>query len=135
MKRPNRTVTFSIVAVFVSGVLVGAFGHQLYTVKTVIAKVATNNPEEWRKKYVTEMQDRLKLDAGQTQQLNSILDQTRARYREVKERYRPEMKQIHEEQIQKVRAILNKEQQPEYDKLRRERDQRMIEANKKSGGV
>jgi hypothetical protein len=75
----------------------------------------------------------LKLDGNQVQRVNVILDETRARYREVKERYRPEMKQIHEEQIQKVRTILNEQQQGEYDKFREEREKRMREEKKPNG--
>jgi hypothetical protein len=132
MKRSNTTIAVSVLAVFLSGILVGAFGHQLYTVKTVNAKVP-NDPEEWRKKYVKELSGRLKLDGEQVQRLNTILDETRARYREVKERYRPEMKQIHSEQTQKVRMILNAEQQAEYDKFRQEREKRMRDEKKKGG--
>ena len=132
MKRSNTTIAVSVVAVFLSGILVGAFGHQLYTVRTVVAKVQ-NNPDEWRKNYVKELSGRLKLDGNQVQRVNVILDETRARYREVKERYRPEMKQIHEEQIQKVRTILTEQQQGEYDKFRQEREKRMREEKKTSG--
>jgi hypothetical protein len=79
------------------------------------------------------MQSRLHLDAGQISQLNAILDATRDRFREVRDRFRPEMKQIQDEQVSKIRGILNQDQQAEYEKLRVEREKRREEKDKKEG--
>jgi hypothetical protein len=126
MKKSSWSVAAYLIAVFASGVLVGAVGHRLYSTNPVIATTATEHqptrPEDYRKKYVSEMQTRLKLSASQLEQLNGILDITRERFRELRERTRPEMKQIQQEQVEKIQIILNSDQQKEYAKMREERE-------------
>src|SRR3954452_16983223 len=103
MKRSNCHVALSLLAVFISGVVVGAFAFRLYTVRTIEA-AAPSTPEAYRRKYVNEMKNRLTLDDSQTLRLNQILDQTRATAAEVKLRYKPELDRIHSEQVQDVRT-------------------------------
>jgi Spy/CpxP family protein refolding chaperone len=107
--------------VFVSGALLGAFSHRLYTVSGVSAN-APRNPEEFRKRYMEEMKSRLKLTADQVTKLSAILDETRARVRSTRESIEPEIRQIRDEQQEKVHQILSAEQRPEYDKMRQERE-------------
>jgi hypothetical protein len=114
--------------IFCSGALVGVFGHRLYTVNAVDAKTS-RSPDEWRKRYVTEMQTRLKLRADQVKQLNVILDETRERFHAARERMRPEMDAIRGQQIAEIQGILDPAQRAEYDKMREER-----ERNMKKGG-
>lgn len=122
MKRPQWQITLSLLAVFISGVLVGAFAFRLYTVRTIEA-APPSTPEAYRRRYVAEMKARLSLDDSQTVRLNQILDQTRARAAEVKRRYKPDMDQIHAEQVQDIRTMLNVSQTAEYEKYLREREQ------------
>src|SRR4051812_39584515 len=121
MKRSNCPVALSLLAVFLSGTVVGAFAFRLYTVRTIEA-AAPSTPEAYRKKYVNEMKARLNLDDSQTVRLNQILDQTRAKAAAVKLRYKPEMDQIHTEQVQDVRTMLNVTQTQEYEKYLHERE-------------
>lgn len=107
--------------VFVSGALLGAFSHRLYTVSGVSAN-APRNPEEFRKRYMEEMKSRLKLSADQVTKLSVILDETRARVRSTRESIEPEIRQIRDEQQEKVHQILSADQRPEYDKMRQERE-------------
>ncbi len=134
MKLSKAAITLYVALVFVSGVAVGAFGFRLYTVNTVNANT-THNPAEWRKKYVSEMQSRLQLDGGQVGKLNSILDETRVRFSQVKERMKPEFDRIKAEQVDKIRAILSNNQRQEYEKMRQEREQREKAQGKPSSGM
>jgi Spy/CpxP family protein refolding chaperone len=120
MRLSRAAIAVYIGLVFASGALLGAFGHRLYTVSSVSAKT-TRNPEEFRRRYLAEMQRRLNLTPDQVVNLNAILDQTRARYNDAKERMR---ESLHQEQVEKVRAILTPEQQAEYEKVQEERQQR-----------
>lgn len=125
MKRSHFKIAFYLFVVFASGIVVGAFGH-LYTVKaSKLEATRPRNPEEWRAQYVKDMTTRLKLDGEQLRNLNGILDATRDRYKAVKERYRPEMKAIHDQQIASVRSMLNSSQQLEYDRYRAERQKKL----------
>ena len=121
MKRSHLTIALYMLVVFASGVVVGAFGH-LYTVTA-----SQRTPDDWRQKYVRELQSRLTLDAAQMTRLNGILDETKEKTKAVKEKYRPEMKAVYHEQIGAVRAMLNPSQQAEYEKIVSEREKRMRE--------
>lgn len=121
MKRSHFQITLYLLAVFLSGAVVGAFAFRLYTVRTIEA-APPSTPEAYRRKYVSEMKARLTLNDDQTARLNQILDQTRARANEVKKRYKPDMDQIHEEQVQDIRAMLGVSQAAEYDKYLHERE-------------
>jgi hypothetical protein len=83
---------------------------------------APRNPEEFRKRYMEEMKSRLKLTADQVTKLSVILDETRARVRSTRESIEPEIRQIRDEQQEKVHQILSADQRPEYDKMRQERE-------------
>ncbi len=121
MKLSRLNILLYVGLIFLSGMLVGVFGHRLYTVNTVSAK-ATRNPDDWRKRFVTEMEARLKLNTSQLQQLNGILDETRTRFHEVHEKYRPEMDSIREQQHGKISSILTGDQKAEFEKMRVERE-------------
>ena len=94
-------------------------------------KPPLSDPEEWRKKYVEEVRTRVHLDDTQVVSLNSILDETKARFKSLKDRQKQEQKhetdRIRSEQNEKVRAMLKPEQRPEYDSFREERERRMKE--------
>lgn len=128
MKRSNLSATLYILLVFVSGMVVGALAHHLYAMRAVSASTV-KTPEEWRRKYVEDMRDHLSLNSVQEVQLGKILDETRQRYRDLHEKSRPDMKAIQDEQIQKIRAILDDRQRAEYEKLRVQREQEREKAS------
>jgi Spy/CpxP family protein refolding chaperone len=104
------------------------FGPTLDAVTTVVTKT-TPKPEELRKKRLAEMQSRMKLSDEQFAKINSIYDETRAKFHEVRERYRPELDSLESAQRDKVRAVLTPEQRDEYEKMLKER-----EAHEKQNG-
>lgn len=122
MKRSSITIALYVLFVFVGGVAVGGIGHHLYTVKTVSATSKRKSPEQYRRAYMAEMQQRLHLTDAQASGVEKVLDATRDRYKQFRERTKPEMEQIQAEQTKAVRAILSDEQMREYDKMRAERD-------------
>ena len=128
MKRSNLTIALYVLLVFAGGVAVGAFGHRLYTVKSVSATTNRKSPEDYRKAYMVEMKQRLHLTDAQAVDIEKILDATRDRYRDFRERTKPEMEKIQGDQTAGVRRILSDEQMHEYDKMRAER-----EATRKAG--
>ena len=50
------------------------------------------------------------------------MDETRARVEETRQKMKPAYQKIHEEQTDKIRAMLTPEQQVEYEKIRKERE-------------
>jgi Spy/CpxP family protein refolding chaperone len=121
MKLSRAAIIVYIGLVFASGAVLGALGHRLYTVSTVSAK-GTRNPEEFRKRVISTYQTRLKLTDTQVSQLSAIMDETRSRVEETRQKMKPAYQKIHEEQTDKIRAMLNPEQQVEYEKIRKERE-------------
>jgi hypothetical protein len=127
MKPSQLTVALYAVLTFASGLVVGVAGYRLYTASNVRAKVEPRSPEDFRKKYVEEMRSRLKLSDKQVTDLNAVLDATRERFRQLREKERPEVKAIQDEQLERIRALLSAEQLAEYEKMRAERDRKMRE--------
>ena len=102
---------------FCSGGVVGALAHRYYAAATVNARTS----EDFRQRDLMEMQTRLKLTPAQVNQLENILDETKAKYKAVRDSYHPEMLRIRQDHIQRVKAILTPEQTVVYDQLLAER--------------
>lgn len=125
MRRSNFTIALYLAVVFLSGLMVGAYGYRFITVNPLAAKANPKpSPEDWRKQYLNEMQTRLKLTPDQLQKLNVLQDETRTRFHEERQKHDGVVQKIRDEQIDKVRAMLTEAQRPEYEKLRAEREQR-----------
>jgi hypothetical protein len=132
MKRPGLSTGLYLLLVFLSGAAVGGFAHRFYTMSTVLAGPVSPKPDEYRRDLVNEMRTRLSLSSQQVTQLTAILDNTKNRYHEVKNRWdrqvkeaaKPELKAIQADSIQQIKAILSEPQRAEYDKLRADREKR-----------
>jgi hypothetical protein len=132
MKRPGFSTGLYLLLVFLSGAAVGGFAHRLYTVSSVLAVPVSPKPDDYRRDLVNEMRTRLSLSSQQVTQLTAILDDTKNRYHEVKNRWdrqakeaeKPELKAIQADSIQQIKAILSEPQRAEYDKLRADREKR-----------
>jgi hypothetical protein len=111
MKRPQILAVVVSVLIFALGTATGVLAHRLYVANTVSAS------EDWRVRYINEMRTRLKLTSAQVDQLNDILDTTRAKVRSVRDRYKPEMLQIKNDQVLQIRKMLASSQTREYDKM------------------
>jgi Spy/CpxP family protein refolding chaperone len=127
VKLSRLTIALYVGLIFACGVVLGVFGHSLYAVTGV---KSNPTPEALRKKRLAEMQARMKLSDEQVAKINSIYDETRAKFHEVRERYKPEMDALESAQRDKVRSILSPEQQAEYEKMLKEREQ----LQKQNGG-
>jgi hypothetical protein len=124
MKSTRWTVALYMALVFACGGVVGAFAHRLYTVSGVSANVSQRNPEEFRKRFMADMKARLQLTDDQAAKLSVVMDDTRARFRDVREKFEPEMQKIREDQRQKISELLSPTQQAEWQKIAEERQRR-----------
>lgn len=123
MKRNQWAAGLFAVLLFCSGAAVGALGHRYYSATVVSAKTS----DDFRHHYVAEMESKLKLSQGQIGQLENILDETKAKYKAVRDSYHPQMVSIRSEQIERVKSILTPAQVPAYERLVAEREQRARE--------
>src|SRR5262249_47570455 len=132
----------SIGLVFASGSVLGFFANRLYGVfgsSPRPANAANKNPQEFRKGLVSFYTKRLQLNDDQIQKLELILDDINAQYQATfkteRERSKPELNRIHDQQIQRIKEMLTPTQVEEYDKVLKERElQRQQKKNKGSGG-
>lgn len=131
MKSGQGKIVLYVGVIFLSGVILGVFGYRLYTASRVDAKVAQSTGS-FRARYMAEMQLRLNLSDTQFSKLNGIMDETRDRMQDFNHKVvNPEMQRIRDEQIDKIRDMLQPEQKMEYEKLRKERDERQ----KRTGSI
>lgn len=123
MKRNQWIAVVVAALLFCSGAAVGVLGNRLYESQVVNARTA----EDYRQHYVHEMQSKLKLTSRQVDQLEDILDDTKAKVKAVRDSYHPAMEKIKQEQISRVESILTPEQIPGYRQLVAERERRAKE--------
>src|ERR1051325_1652890 len=117
MKSARRTVALYMALVFTCGGVVGAVAYRLYTVSGVSANVRHRNPEEFRKRFMAEMKQRLTLSDDEAAKLGVVMDQTRQRFRAARDTIEPEMQKIREEQRQRISEILSPVQLAEWQKM------------------
>ena len=121
-----RGVYIPLLLVFLSGTLVGGFAHRLYTINTVKADTRSGQ-EESRRRYLEEMRTRLKLSDEQLANLSVILDDTREKFKAIREQNKPAIKVIKDGHAARVNSMLAENQRAEYAKLREEREQKRLE--------
>ena len=125
MPSSDRRIGLYLILVFVSGIAIGAGGLQLFRGPAVSASGSTRkSPEEYRREYMQEMNQRLHLDDQQTAKLRVILENTHESYKRFREQTKPEMQRIQQEQVTAVNALLRDDQKLEYETMRAEREAR-----------
>jgi len=129
MTKSKVSVLLSLIVVFVSGAVVGAFAYRLYLVPSVQTTGGTGgpggppqrpSPEEVRRRIVADMTKAVKLDADQVTKLNAIMDQTHQEFDKVRDKFKPEwddFKQQSDGLMQKREALMDK-MRPEQDAIR-----------------
>jgi hypothetical protein len=123
MKRWNPPIALYLFLVFISGAVVGALGYRTYKPPTASSN-ARVSPEEFRRQYLQEIKTRVDLNDDQLQKVNAILDETRSRFHDARDKHNQVVKQIGEEQRAKMRATLAPEQLSKAEQFWQDRDQR-----------
>jgi hypothetical protein len=146
MNRSKLSALLALILVFASGGVLGAFAYKMYYAPTVQLNGGTGapppkmSPEEVRRKVISDMTSKIKLDAEQAKQLNAIMDQTHSEFDALREKgkpewdalnskrealmekQRPEWDAIRNRQAERVNAILREDQRPLYAAWRAERE-------------
>jgi hypothetical protein len=123
MRRSNVATLVYLLVVFASGAVVGGFADHLFMAKTVTAGTPRNHAEI-RKQYIQDMRSRLHLSDPQIAQLQEIMDATGQKMHEMH-------KDIEDQHVRKVIAMLDDNQKAEYAKMREEREKHRQEQAKK----
>ena len=135
MKLSRTAIALYMGLVFASGATLGVFGDRAYNVSFPKGKdtKAPKRPEEVRHSIIDFWKTHLKLTDDQVVKLGLIMDETRARMDEVHRGTIPAQQEIRREQIEKMRAMLTPEQQVEYDRLQKEREERIKKGGSRGG--
>ncbi|HTA71899.1 MAG TPA: hypothetical protein VK776_26635 [Bryobacteraceae bacterium] len=123
MKRWNPPIALYLLLVFISGAVVGALGYRTYKPPSASSN-ARVSPEEFRRQYLQEIKTRVNLSDDQLEKVNTILDETRTRFHDARDKHNDIVKQIGEEQRAKMKAILSPDQIPKAEQFWQDRDQR-----------
>jgi len=119
----------SLLLVFFSGAVLGAFTHRLYMVKVVSSNVGPvpakgrPDPEEIRKHVIEEMRSVAKLDNQQVVKLNQIYDHTREQSELVRKKANDEMRSVWDNQTEQIRSILRPDQLALFNDWHEKREQ------------
>jgi hypothetical protein len=124
MPKSRLTAALYLSLVFLSGALVGGLSYRLYAVNSVSAITGSPKPtpEEARRRYMDSIRAKVNLDEQQVEQVNQILDETRAQFDQVRGKMHAESQAIQNRQVEEITAILRDDQKPLYAAFREERE-------------
>ena len=139
MPKSRLSAVLSVLLVFFSGAVLGAFTYRLYSLPAVQLVKDANvpprklSPDDWRKKYVADFVSAVKLDEAQVAGLNKILDHTREEFDNLNDKIKPEREALDQKwrpnreaiqahQVESVNALLRPDQKPLYEAFRAERE-------------
>jgi len=124
MAKSKLSTIVYLLLVFLSGALVGVMSYRLYSMNTVNASTGGNrpSPEEFRRRYIEGMRTKVGLDEKQIEQVNQILDETRAQFDQMRAKQRADGQAIQNQQVAKISAILRDDQKSSYEAFRAERE-------------
>jgi len=139
MPKFGLSAVLSALLMFLSGAVLGAFSYRLYSISPVQsgrdpgAPPKKMNPDEFRKRYVSDLATAIKLDSQQVTALNAVLDHTREEFDKLNDKVRPEREALNEKwrpdreaienhQVESINGLLHPDQRPLYETFRAERE-------------
>jgi hypothetical protein len=139
MPKLGLSAVLSALLMFFSGAVLGAFSYRLYSISPVQsgkepgAPPRKLSPEEFRKRYVSDLARAVKLDPQQVTALNGVLDRTRDEFDKLNdkvkadrealnEKWRPDREAIHNHQVESINGVLRPDQRPLFETFRTERE-------------
>jgi len=124
MPKSRFSAAIYLSLVFLSGALFGGLSYRLYAVNSVSAITGSPrpSPEEARRRYIDSIRAKVNLDERQVEQVNQILDQTRAQFEQIRGKMHAEGQAIQNRQVEEITAILRDDQKPLYTAFRAERE-------------
>ena len=124
MLRSRLSAALYLLIVFASGILVGVVSHRLYVTNTASANSAPRTMDEFRKRYLGEMKQKVGASDAQLSSVANILDETKQKFDALHAQEKPLHDKIQQDQIDAIKALLNDQQKTAYDDWRAERERR-----------
>ena len=130
MTRTRPSAALYLFLVFASGILVGVFSHSLYITKTASANTSPQTMAEFRKRYLSEMRTRVKVDDAQVTAVTGLLDDAKRKFDALHAQETPLHDKIQQDLIDSIRAQLTDQQKVAYDAWRIDRERAKAQAEK-----
>lgn len=110
-------------AVFAAGAVFGIAAYRFYAISSARAELQTNpvNPQEYRDRMVSKLEDELGLSPEQTTKVQKIYDYIGERWHDIRDAMEPEFEAMRKERAERIMGILNDEQQQKYREILEEK--------------
>ena len=118
----NRKAVLLVFVLFVLGIGLGSVGTYVVTTRVQAARpqaTLARNPGHTMAMFTRD----LNLNPDQQNQIQAILNDTRARYAELHQKLDPEYEQVRHEGRERIRQVLTPEQRPKFEDLLRQIDE------------
>jgi len=118
----NRKAVLLVFVLFVLGIALGSVGTYVVTTRVQAARpqaTLARNPGHTMAMFTRD----LNLNPDQQNQIQTILNDTRARYAELHQKLDPEYEQVRHEGRERIRQVLTPEQRPKFEDLLRQIDE------------
>ena len=110
----SRKAFLLVFLVFVLGIALGSVGIYVVTTRVHAARPqAVRSPANRMASFTRD----LNLNVEQQKQIEAILNDTRARYAEIRKRADPEYEKVRQESRERIRQVLTPEQGPKFEEL------------------
>lgn len=132
MSKTKTTTTFYLLLVFASGILVGAVSNRLYTTSTASASSRRETSEEWRKRYLVTMKEKVAVTDAQIAVVDKLIVDARRKMDALRAQEKPIHDKIQQDLIEDIRSGLSDRQRSAYDIWRAERERAKLQASQKN---
>lgn len=124
MPRTRLSAAAYLFLVFASGILVGVVSHRLYMTTTASAHESTaapKNMEEFKRRYLADMRQKVHATDAQITEVSRILDDTKQKFDDLHAQEKPIRDKIQQDQLTEIRALLDDQQRAAFDHWHEER--------------
>jgi hypothetical protein len=121
MPRTRLSAAAYLILVFASGILVGIVSHRLYVTTASVSATAPKSMEEFKRRYLADMRQKVHASDAQIAQVDHILDDTKRKFDDLHAQEKPLRDKIQQDQLTEIRALLDDQQRTAFDRWHEER--------------
>lgn len=128
MMETRTKVGLAFLAIFLLGFAAGALSLSAYQRRVDPVRQPIWIGKFNRERYVRELTEAVRLQPAQMGALNAVLDDTREEFLALRRRLQPQFEEVRARARQRIRGVLNADQQPRFEAfLRRWDEERRVE--------
>jgi ABC-type Zn uptake system ZnuABC Zn-binding protein ZnuA len=115
MVEARAKVGLAFLVIFLLGFAAGALSWSAYRSRVDPARQAIWTGRFNRERYVRELTEAVRLQPEQMSAFNAALDETRDEFLALRRRLQPQFEEVRQRARQRIRLILNADQQPRFE--------------------